>query len=70
VEEIESAISKLPPADLGRLTRWFEEFAADEWDREIEADIRAGRLNEAGTRADEQFDAGNCPQLFDAALSG
>jgi hypothetical protein len=63
VEEIESAISKLPPADLGRLTRWFEEFAADEWDREIEADIRAGRLNEAGTRADEQFEAGNCTPL-------
>jgi hypothetical protein len=63
VEEIESAISKLPPADLSRLSRWFEEFAADEWDREIEADIRAGRLNAAGKRADEQFDAGNCTPL-------
>jgi hypothetical protein len=63
VEEIESAISKLPPADLSRLTRWFEKFAADEWDREIEADIRAGRLDAAGKRADEQFEAGNCTPL-------
>jgi hypothetical protein len=63
VEEIESAISKLPPADLSRLTRWFENYAADEWDREIEADLRAGRLNEAGKRADEQFEAGKCNPL-------
>jgi hypothetical protein len=63
VEEIESAISKLPPGDLSRLTRWFEEFAADEWDREIEADIHAGRMNAAGKRADEQFEAGNCTPL-------
>jgi hypothetical protein len=63
VEEIESAISRLPAADLSRLTKWFEEFAADEWDREIEAGVRAGRLNEAGKRADEQFEAGNCTPL-------
>ena len=63
VEEIESAISKLPAADLSRLTRWFEEFAANEWDRQIEADIRAGRFDAAGKCADEQFEAGNCTPL-------
>jgi hypothetical protein len=60
VEEIESAISRLPANELARLAKWFEEFAADEWDRQIEADIRAGRLEAAGQRADEQFEAGNC----------
>jgi len=60
VDEIESAISRLSAAELKRFTKWFEEFAADEWDRQIEADIRAGRLDAAGKRADEQFEAGNC----------
>ena len=63
VEEIESAISRLSATELSRFTKWFEEFAAEEWDRQIEADIRAGRLDAAGKRADEQFEAGNCTPL-------
>ncbi|PYI92860.1 MAG: hypothetical protein DME97_08585 [Verrucomicrobia bacterium] len=63
VEEIESAVSKLSEPELSRFIRWFEEFAADEWDRQIETDIRAGRLDAAGKRADEQFEAGNCTPL-------
>jgi hypothetical protein len=63
LEEIESAVSKLSPPELTRFITWFEEFAADEWDRQIEADIRAGRLDAKGKRADEQFEAGNCTPL-------
>jgi hypothetical protein len=63
VEEIESAISRLSTSELTRFAKWFEEFADDEWDRQIEADIRAGRLDAAGKRADEQFEAGNCTPL-------
>jgi hypothetical protein len=63
LEEIESAVSKLSPPELTRFITWFEGFAADEWDRQIEADIRAGRLDAAGKRADEQFEAGNCTPL-------
>ncbi|POZ51709.1 hypothetical protein [Methylovulum psychrotolerans] len=35
-----------------------EEFLADQWDKEIEADILAGRLDAAGKRADSDFVAG------------
>lgn len=63
VEEIESAISKLSAAELTRFSKWFEEFAADQWDRQIEADIRAGYLDAAGKRADDQFEAGKCTPL-------
>jgi hypothetical protein len=31
-----------------------------QWDQRIEADILAGRLNAAGRRADEDFEAGRC----------
>jgi hypothetical protein len=63
VEEIESAISKLSANGLASFAKWFEEFAADQWDCQIEADIHAGRLEAAGKRADEQFEAGNCTPL-------
>lgn len=63
LQELERAVAGLPPAELDSFARWFEEYLADAWDRRIEADIRAGRLDEAGKRADEDFEAGRCKPL-------
>ena len=63
VEELQSAVSQLPAEELDRFSRWFEEFLAEQWDRRIEADILAGRLDAAGRRADEDFEAGRCTPL-------
>ena len=61
--ELESAVSQLPAAELTDFARWFEVYCADAWDRRIEADINAGRLDEAGRRADVEFEAGRCKPL-------
>jgi len=63
VEELQSAVSQLPTEELDRFSRWFEEFLAERWDRRIEADILAGRLDAAGRSADEEFEAGRCTPL-------
>lgn len=63
LQELESAVAKLSPDELSAFTRWFEEFMADAWDQQIEEDIRAGRLDEAGRKADEDFEAGRCTPL-------
>jgi len=63
VQELERAISRLSNEELARLGQWFDEFRAEQWDRQIEADIRAGRLDEAGRRADADFEAGRCSPL-------
>jgi hypothetical protein len=63
LDELETAVAKLPPEELAAFARWFEEYLADAWDRRIEADIRAGRLDEAGRRADADFEAGRCKPL-------
>lgn len=63
LDELETAVTKLPAEELAAFARWFEEYLADAWDRRIEADIRAGRLDEAGRRADADFDAGRCKPL-------
>jgi hypothetical protein len=63
LHELESAVSQLPTDELTAFARWFEEYQADAWDRRIEADIKAGRLDEAGDRADADFEAGRCKPL-------
>lgn len=63
VQELEDAIRQLSHEEFSRLATWIDEYRADQWDRQIEADIRAGRLNEAGRRADADFDAGRCTPL-------
>jgi hypothetical protein len=61
--ELETAVAHLPMEDLKVFARWFEEYMADAWDRRIEADILAGRLDKAAQRADEEFEAGRCTPL-------
>ena len=63
LQELESAVMRLPPTELATFAQWFEEYLADAWDRRIEADIREGRLDEAGRRADADFEAGRCKPL-------
>jgi hypothetical protein len=63
LEELETAVSQLPAEDLAAFAQWFEEYLADAWDQRIEADIQAGRLDEAGRRADADFEAGRCKPL-------
>jgi hypothetical protein len=43
--EISGAVKRLPKKDLARFRKWFAEYGAAEWDREVEADVQAGRLD-------------------------
>jgi hypothetical protein len=58
VEELQSAVAGLPADELARFAKWFEEFIADAWDRQIEQDMRAGRFDAALKRADEHYERG------------
>ena len=63
VQELEDAVSQLSPDELARFAEWFEEYKADEWDRQIEADAEAGLLDALGQQADEDFEAGRITEL-------
>ena len=63
VEELQTAVAKLPAEELDRFSQWFEDFLAEQWDRRIEADILAGRLDAEGRCADAEFEAGRCTPL-------
>ena len=45
VEQIESEIAELSPAEARQVAKWLEELLADEWDRQIAADAKAGKLD-------------------------
>lgn len=63
VQDLETAVTRLSQEELARFSKWFEEYVADQWDRQIEADILAGRFEAAGKRAKADYDAGRCTPL-------
>jgi hypothetical protein len=63
VQELESEVAHLSQEDLARFSTWFDAFVAERWDRQIETDVLAGRLDRAGDRADVDFDAGRATPL-------
>ncbi|MDQ6695717.1 MAG: hypothetical protein M3014_15120 [Chloroflexota bacterium] len=63
IKEIELAIAELPKSDLAELTTWFEEFLAQSWDKKIEGDVQAGRLDALLQQVEDEFDAGRYQPL-------
>jgi hypothetical protein len=63
VEAIEAAIQQLPPTDLAQFRRWFAEFDAAAWDKQIEADAAAGKLDALAAEAVAEYDAGKAREL-------
>jgi hypothetical protein len=45
VQEIEAAISQLSPEELAAFRQWFARFDNEPWDRQVEQDAAAGRLD-------------------------
>jgi hypothetical protein len=43
--EAQAVIVRLPFRELSALATWFDEYFGDEWDRQIERDALAGRLD-------------------------
>ena len=72
LQELEENVSRLSEAELVAFAKWFDEFMADQWDRQFAEDVQSGRLNAAGRQADEHFESGRCTPHhgeYDAILS-
>lgn len=50
LEKLEQEVAELSPEELAQFRAWFAAFDAAAWDRQIDADVEAGRLD---ARADE-----------------
>ena len=58
IQEIEQAITELPPNELARFREWFDEYYAQVWDEQIERDAASGRLDKLIAEVDEEYNAG------------
>ena len=63
VEQLEDRIQHLSPQDLAKFRAWFFEFDARVWDQQIEADLRAGKLNGLVADALAEYKAGRAREL-------
>ena len=55
VNSLEKAVEALDPSALAEFRRWFAEFDAAAWDRQLEADLTAGKLDALLTEAEDDY---------------
>ena len=60
VQQIEEAVQRLPAEELAAFRAWFAEFDATQWDRQVEADVTAGRLDWLVEEARQDLREGRC----------
>ena len=60
VQQIEDAIRNLSDQDRVAFRAWFAEFDAEQWDRQIETDVKAGRLDWLIEEARLELREGRC----------
>jgi hypothetical protein len=51
VQELENEVQQLNPDELAAFRDWFRKYDSDEWDKEIEGDIWAGKLDRLAEEA-------------------
>jgi hypothetical protein len=59
LREIEQAIDRLPCGEAYELGAWLERRLNDNWDKQIESDVAAGRLDQIAQESLKEYRAGN-----------
>ena len=59
LQEIEQAIGNLPRGEAYKLGAWLDQRLNDEWDTQIDSDVKSGRLNKITQEALSEHRAGN-----------
>lgn len=62
-ETLKQTVLNLSPDELLEFSNWFEEFMADQWDKQIEADILKGQLDKIANAVDDDFISGRVTPL-------
>ena len=62
-DEVQKAITGLPKVEYDKLIRWLQEYDWEQWDRELEEDVAAGRLDFLAQRVAEAKRQGTLKDL-------
>lgn len=63
VAEIENALQTLPVDDARKVADWLQHYLDEKWDKQIDADIAAGRLDKLADQALDDYRAGRVKPL-------
>lgn len=63
VEKIEQEVRALSPEELAQFRAWFLEYDWADWDRQLERDVRAGKLDRLADKALRDHAAGKTTPL-------
>lgn len=63
IEELESLVSNLPPADFIKFRDWFHQLEDERWDQQIGTDFKAGKFDKLIQNAQQEFIQGKAREL-------
>ena len=63
IEDLENAVSKLPPDQFAKFRDWFDAFDAARFDQKIERDAKTGKLDRLAEQALADFREGRAREL-------
>jgi hypothetical protein len=63
VENIEKQIQELSSEELAEFREWFAQFDAEAWDQQLQADVKAGKLDALAESALRAHAAGRSTKL-------
>ena len=63
LDQLEQRIQKLSPDELAKFRAWFIEFDHLIWDKQIEADSKAGKLDGLIAEAQADYKAGKAREI-------
>ena len=63
VEKVEREVREFSADELAKFRQWFAAFDAEAWDRQFEADVKAGKLDALADHALRDHAAGKSTKL-------
>jgi hypothetical protein len=63
VKQLEQKVRSLSPEELAEFRAWFIEYDWQLWDQQMEADLKAGKLDKLIAEARADFNAGKAREL-------
>ncbi len=62
-EKLEQEIKKLKPNELSAFREWFKNFDSESWDKQIDEDIKKGKLDQLANKAIEEHTSGRTKEI-------
>lgn len=63
VEQLEREVEKLTPEELASFRDWFAEYDWQVWDRQLERDVAAGKLDRLAAEALAELERGETTEI-------